>query len=310
MTMSRARILVSSTLLALAAAACDSSAPATPDAHIGSGSDPTPDAKIDPTPSTFVSNTPGATLVDVGVPATTDLALISSNLVQKPSGNQYFQQWYGELQNKGSKLACLTSIDLGFQDASGATLASFHTFANGDPYMSDGGTVTSPCIKPGQIAGIYTNAFAPSSVAIASTRTITVKYGPHDFPAYKAVTNAPRVDATVIPYGQGESALMGTLTGQGSTIYNIGVDFYPRDATGLVVAELHATDLETLTVGGTFAFTTLGAAPFTQYRASTSFINGAKPFTGAVAHKLSGLAAEQVQDRADVWARDRAAAAR
>src|SRR5262249_18517335 len=149
-------------------------------AHATSGIDAatsTPPSSPTTTPS-FASNTPGADVHDVGTPPTPDLVLISSNLVQKPSGGQIFQQWFGEVQNNGSQIVCQVRAKVSFKDASGTELATFEPYADADPY--DGpGTLTIPCIAPGKIGTFYMNGFVPANAPIENTKTIEVAFNPN-----------------------------------------------------------------------------------------------------------------------------------
>lgn len=276
-------VKIACTLALLGAPGCggDSSdmPPIVPDAALPPP--PHPDAAVPPDapapPGSFVSNTPGATLVDAGTPAMPTLALLSSNLLQEPSGSQVFQQWFGEVKNNSSTLLCFLSIDVSFQRAGGSQLASFTSFASAAPYVLGTSTLTMPCIPPGEIGSFYDNGFAAVEIALADVTTIAVKFHPNEFPGAVPAPNAPLVSSHVTQVFSG-FGVTGTLTGNSGPIYNIELDMYPRDASGLVLGQLSAVDLDTLQPGATFPFTTVSvSSDFTQYRQFADFIEGPKP---------------------------------
>jgi len=262
----------------------------------------------------IASNTPGATVIDAGTPATPTLALLSSNLLQDPSASQVFQQWLGEVQNNGSALICLLSVDVSFQRGDGSELASFTSFASADPYMLDS-LVTMPCLQPGQIGSFYSNGFAATAIALSDVARIAVRFSPNEFAGSVPAPHAPAVTSQVAPVFDG-FGVTGSLRGQLGPIYNIGLDIYPRDAGGLVLGQLFAVDLDTLQPGATFPFTTLSvAADFAQYRQFADFIDGPAPAVrGPAARPASALGAAAAAldavrraQRAEIQARARTA---
>lgn len=239
-----------------------------------------PDAPPGPG-SGLISNTPGATLVDVGVPATPNLVLISSNLLQQPSGGRIFQEWMGEVKNVGSSVVCGLEVHASMRNAAGQQLAVFEPFADAAPYMISGLSLTIGCLAPGDIGTVYDNGFVPTAVELGDVKRLEIAIsalgGGGAFPA----PHPPIVSSHVVPVFTG-FGVAGTLTGNGGPIYNIGLDIFPRDASGLVLGWLIAVDLETLPPGGTFEFTTTSVpASFSAYRVFPDFIDGPKPpFTG------------------------------
>jgi hypothetical protein len=247
------------------------------------------------TPPAFVSNMPGAKVSDVGSPATPNLVLLSSNLLQKPSGGQTYQQWFGELQNVGTTTVCEVKVDVSFKGGDGAEIAKFSTYASGDPYEGAGDRLTIPCIAPGKVGSFYANGFADSPAAITAVTTIAIKLQPHEYPDLSPAAHAPVVTSHTVNVFGTLHGIEGTFTGGTATISNVRTDFYPRDATGLVLAQFSAIDLDTLSPGGTFPFTTSGVeTPFTQYRSFIDFIEGANSANNVVVpgHRPSLLEAQ------------------
>ena len=226
----------------------------------------------------FVSNTPGAIVVDVGNPATPNAVLLSSNVLQEPSGGEIFQQWLAEVKNTGSTVICQVSVNVSFQDASGTQIASFFTFADADPYALTGLSLSVGCLAPGQIGGLYDNGFVATAAQLSAVTRIEVGFSVHEYPSVAPALHAPLVTSHAATLFGTEFGVVGTLTGVGGPIYNIGLDAYPRAASGLVLAQLFATDLDTLAPGATFSFTTISTpSAFTEYRQFVEFIDGPKP---------------------------------
>ena len=263
----------------------------------------------------FVSNTPGATVVDVGAPATPNAVLLSSNLVQEPSGSQVFQQWFGEVKNTGSTVICQVSVNVSLKNASGSQIASFFTFADADPYALTGNSLSIGCLAPGQIGGLYDNGFVATQAQLAGVNRIEVSFAVHEYPGVAPAPHAPLVTSHEATVFGTEFGVAGTMTGVGGAIYNIGLDVYPRTASGLVVAQLFATDLDTLAPGATFSFSTIGTTTaFTEYRQFADFIDGPRPAAqaatppqAALARAAAGIEADRRDLRRAV--RDRAARA-
>jgi hypothetical protein len=231
----------------------------------------------------FVSNMPGATLVDVTSPPAGDLILVSSNFLQEPSGSQFYEEWLGEVRNVGTAVACLIRVDVSFKNAAGNEVAKLHPYVDGQPYAYANGKTTMACIAPGETGSFWTNAFAPGTVSLGDVRKIEVKFGPHVYSNNGLHPHTPIIVShpQSVP-GNNAFGVGGTITGVGGAIYNIGVDIFPRDAQGLVIGHLWAGDLHTLNPGVAFPFTTgIGVATsFAEYRQFPDFIDGAEPDAG------------------------------
>jgi hypothetical protein len=226
-------------------------------------------------PPEFVSDLPGATVVDVGTPPTPNLVLISLNFLQQPSGGMFYQLWLGEVENVGTSVVCTVSVDLTLKDSGGNVVVQPRTsYVDAAPYTLQGSTLTSACLGAGSIGSFYVNGFANTMADTSTVKTIEVKFGPGSLTAIAPDPNAPLVTAMPVPY-IGAYALQGTLTGENGTINNISLHVYPRDATGLVLGQITATDLNDLTPGSTFSFTT-DTVPqsFSEYRAYANYIEG------------------------------------
>lgn len=296
-------------LAACSSASGDGGSPAPHDEDAGTSVPPSPSsapeaAAPDATPSApaFVSNTPGATVVDVGSPPTPGLVLVSLNFLQQPSGGQYYQQWLGEMENVGATPICDVSLNIVYEDASGNAIASPPTtYADADPYALSGFNESVPCIAPGKIGSFYTNGFADSMTALGSVATIAVKFGSLTEPGVAPDPNAPDVtsqpQSTNLGYEVNGTIAVAT---NGGPINDVRLDVYPRDATGLVLAQLSAVDLGAITQGSPFPFTTDAITPaFTEYRQFVQYIQGA----AAGDPIRRGISVARLSAQADVDAR-------
>ena len=293
----------------------DSSAPDSRPPDAGTPDAGQPDARpVDPPlPSELESNTPNATAVDVGAPATPTINLVSSNLVQDPSAGRIFQQWVGEIRNVGSTTICQVLAHVRFEDASGAQLAVFDAFSSAEPHMVSGVSLSIGCIRPGEIATLYSNEFVDSAVPLSSVTRIAVAFTSTSGIGAVPAPHAPLITSHVEPRFGG-FIVAGSLTGRVGAIYNIGIDVYPRATSGLAFDWLFTSALGTLEPGATVPFSTIStSSSFTEYRVYVHFIDGRKPLRDALAAAAlldDPIAVRELAHRAAQQAnRDRAALA-
>jgi hypothetical protein len=214
-------------------------------------------------------------VVDVGTPPTPDLVLLSLNFLQEPSAGMFYQQWLGEVENVGTQTVCTVGVGLTFKDGTGAIVVQPRTsYVDSAPYIAQGSTLTFSCLGPGAIGDFYVNGFANTMADTTTVTHIEVSFTPNPLSGTAPDPNAPVVTAQPVPY-LGAYALQGTITAGSGAINNIGLTGYPRDATGLVLGQVQATDLGSLSPGAMFPFTTdTVAQSFTEYRIFTSYIEG------------------------------------
>jgi hypothetical protein len=223
----------------------------------------------------FVSNTPGATVVDASDPANPNLVLLSSNLLQLVGDAQVAQQWGGEVQNIGSDTVCTPIIDVRFKDAAGAELAAFTANGNADPYVPSLSTLlTVACMPPGGIASFVGHRLAPSAVALGQVASIAVKLTTRPAMGSVPQPDLPVVTSSVsVTDGGFGYAIGGSVTAGAAAIQNIIVNFYPRDASGLVLGHVVASRSTTLAAQQAFSFTTASVPfAFTDYRVYPDFL--------------------------------------
>jgi hypothetical protein len=262
-----------------AAAIVDSAvADAALDAQVEIDAGPTdsgqPDTGIDAAVAAgFVSNIPAAALEGESDPST-GVKIISSNLVQSPSGAQYFQQWYAELENTGTDIVCLLNINISFQDASSLERVGFTAYIDARPYKTSS-TLSTACMGPGEHAAMYSNGFGDALIDLNEIKTIAVTWNslvrndaiPHPL--------APSVVSSAVA---GNMWVAGSFQNDSGTIYNIGTTVFPRAASGLIIDQLKDFHLETFYLNDVWAFETASASqPFTEYMQFEDFIEGADP---------------------------------
>jgi hypothetical protein len=268
---------------------------------------PAPDAPPGPGPG-FVSNTPNATVVDVGIPATPNLVLISSNLLQEPSGSQFFQQWAAEVRNAGSTTVCGLLADVSFRNESGGQLAVFEPFTSTAPYQLSGLSVTINCLAPGDIGTFFDNGFAPALVDLGAVTRIEIAIISLGAGSAIPAPHAPIVASHVEPVFDG-FGIAGTLTGNVGPIHTILIDGFPRDANGLVLGWLFDSDGEQLDPGEVVPFSTLDVSTsFSLHRVFTQFIDGPELAPGGGARTLATAGDSAVETALRRGASRRAAA--
>jgi hypothetical protein len=277
-------------LMFVAAPACGGTPGSGGDASITDGSAPldstVDDARVTDGSMTapFVSNTPGATVIDVGTPPTPQFVLLSSNLVQQPANPAgVHQEWFAELKNVGSSLACQVMVDVTFKSASGteARLTS-SGFASATPYANrtPPNDRTVPCIPPGDIGGLYIDK--PDALAEARLDTVTAIEVDFTFttPASDLLVLSPRRPSTVSRLSMLGSSLFnieGEMAEPTDIIHDILLTSFPRTASGLVLGRLVA-GLDSLRKLETAPFVSTGiSTSFTEHRVFVEFAHGAPP---------------------------------
>jgi hypothetical protein len=227
-------------------------------------------------PNGVRSNTPDATFTQLVTGDVPDLFLLSSNLHQKPSGSQYFLEWYGEVANFGTKPACHVQLDLSFKSSDGTPLIPLRTtFADAEAYQS---ILIVPCIPPGKTGGMYTNNFEPALVPLTSIAKVDASLRGNVYPDAVPSPLAPQIaSANIIDYyGDGTSwSVAGTMKSTGD-IYNILTSVYPINLDGLVVDQLSAVHLDALPQGMSWDFKTLSydGPKFVKFLVFTDFLEG------------------------------------
>ena len=225
------------------------------------------------------SNIPGLVFEYSGTdPTGRGIQILSSNLTQEAIGSDVFQEWLAEVKNGSAKTVCLMRIKASFF-AGSAILADVDAFADGPPYKMDISKVTTSCLAPGETGVFWDLDEVPrlTSISTATKATYTLELLGDDL--LRPHPDTPTVTPTGVfdRFGTGSGwSLKGTVTAK-ATIYNNGLDIYPIDDRGLVIASLSAVHLETLFAGSSWDFqSSTVKTRFSKQHVFPEWIDGAK----------------------------------
>lgn len=223
----------------------------------------------------FVSNPPGAKYVNTEPSAAPGLILVSSNFIERASGGQYFQEWFGELRNTGPTTYCYPRVYVSLTDGS-VEKATFSPFADAAPYVIGGSTSTSsaPCLAPGARAGLHTNNLVSVPADPSSIKSVEVAFAYLEpSGAVAPDPSAPGIESVKVNSSTYGYTVTGTLRAR-ATINNIGVDVYPV-LFGYVYDNLPDTNLGEIVKGATWDFEAAYAdRSFTDYMVFVGYIRG------------------------------------
>ncbi len=125
------------------------------------------------------------------------------------------------------------------------------------PYFASGlATVTADCLGPGATGAIRALARGITSTEVAAATYLSIALGPSTFGTNLPASNPPKLTAEIANLTQGWG-VKGTVT-PAASIYNYGITIFPRNAQGVLYAQLLAfpNDLNTLTLGVAVPFET------------------------------------------------------
>lgn len=225
------------------------------------------------------SNIPGLKFEYKGTDAIArGLAILSSNLTQRTTGGRVYQEWLSEVENAGTATICLVRIRVRFQSA-GTVLAEVDSFADGPPYESVVGGLTTTCLAPGDTGVFWDLDSVPNTTAIetATTAEYTIDHLPRSEARPHPDTPTVTITGVVDRFNTGDSwALRGSVTAR-TAIRNIGLDVYPIDDSGLIADALSATHIETLPAGATWTFdSSTTERRFSRQHVFPGWIDGAR----------------------------------
>jgi hypothetical protein len=255
----------------------------------------------------FKTNTPAATFMNASTAAVGDLVLLTSNLVEQPSGSaNYYQQWFGDVKNVSTKIYCYVNIHLQISPGPGLPLA-LTSYADTAPYAISGSTLSASCLGPGETGAMYSNNISDSSANVASSTGFAYQFDGMVTPGAVPHPDAPMVTDALMNGNLGFN-VQGTMTAVGA-INNIEFKAYLRDGAGLLQDQVTDTDLNTLAAAGTWMFSTdYGSGQIVDHFDSVSFIDGVSTQSVVVSRPdLAALAHDRAQVGAQIAARARAA---
>lgn len=158
-------------------------------------------------------------------------------------------QVFAEVRNTGATIGCLFLPDFFIDgyDLIGIVEAS--------PYYG-GISVTDACIPPGGTGVVLGVSNSVPSTILETASEIYIDMDPFSFGTYTPTSDAQVRDASVVESGTG-FAIEGEIY-VSSSLYNYGLNAYPRDGDGIIVDELLAFpgSLNTLPTGSTTPFLT------------------------------------------------------
>jgi hypothetical protein len=322
-------------LVGLVACSSSSSSPSQQDAHDSGSSAPAPDggapgdmtdaatSAVAPeagapeggdasgqetgTTPAFKTNTPSATFMNASTSAVGDLVLLTSNLVEQPSGpSNFYQQWFGDVKNVSTKTYCYVNIHLQISPGPGLPLA-LTSYADTAPYAISGSTLSASCLAPGETGAMYSNNISDTSANVASSTSLAYQFDGMVTPGAVPHPDAPMVTDALMNGSLGFN-VQGTMTAVGA-INNIEFKAYLRDDAGLLQAQVTDTDLDTLAAAATWMFSTdYGSGQIVDHFDSVSFIDGVSTQSVVVSRPdLAALAQDRAQVAAQIAARARAA---
>lgn len=215
-------------------------------------------------------NTEAASLVVSPYDTTSEaLAVISSNLLSKPSADEYFEQWYLVVENTGATPLCYVQAEVDF-NRDGVTVTEHFGYASGFPYEVADSTLSAPCLAKGERGVVYSNGFADSDVDVPSIDEVDLILLGQIYDGAQPHPNAPTITSSAEDW-----RVSGTAEANG-TIYNIGLDAYPYDDEGFVFDQVSDVHLDTLLDGSVWDFETVTAEQnFEEYEIYSDFIEGA-----------------------------------
>lgn len=242
------------------------------DAHIGTDATATVDARptVDAAAgATFVSNLPGTILIN----QLPNIDMLSSNLLQSPSGSNTFHEWLGEFRNIGGTLLCLVDATVNFRKTDGTLVVSFQPAMFADAYAAPGITFSIPCTAPDHVATLYDNGFVPAPADLTGVTQIEIAFTMVQVDDAVPAAEAPAIATQPAPAALGGTGISGTLTGRAGVIDDILYSAFPRGNNPLVLGFVPDSSQATLSPGQVHAFTTLIgiSTAFTSYREYVDF---------------------------------------
>jgi hypothetical protein len=229
----------------------------------------------------FESNPPGVTLELTVTGPEPKLVLLNSSLQQTTVSSPY-TEWFAEVRNDGSSLACYTHADATFYNAAGGVVwetGGLGSFAKADAYDHPSSVSSVPCLAPGDIGLFYANEFGGSEFDPATVTRMKIDLEstavdgavPHPLaPTVAGVATVTNPDALLYPY-----TIQGTVTAVG-TVQAVSASVFGRNpTTGFYDSYFPTSNPNvTMTAGESWTFTTMAfeAPLYTDIRVNVSFM--------------------------------------
>lgn len=231
-----------------------------------------------PTETPFVSKPAGIELVLDDAAKAAGFALVSSNFTQKPSGAEFYREWWAELLNGTDQPQCFIQLAADFQSSSGASLQKLDTYAYGGSFdIGSSVGLTATCAAPGEVVPIWSNALDGTMVAIDSIKKLSIAITATEKPAAILHPSTPTLANFKKTFEQGLQ--WWTFSGDATAtadIYNVKVEIWGKSG-GVVVGKTADFHFDNFLKGGLWSFKTSAGIDGATLEAATpyfSFIDG------------------------------------
>jgi hypothetical protein len=235
----------------------------------GSGPDPTPSVTgpAMTTATGVLTNLRGASFVVTGG----NLVITSLYVTLEALSTFNSIQFWGDFENRGSSIECIPNPTV--------TVNGYDVLAVGyGPAYKDTSTLSTVCIPPrgtGALTGIDNDASA--TLISQPTNTITYSFTSLVRPSAVPHPGAPVLLSATVVNSLGSYAVSGDMRSGSVDIYNLSLDFFMRDSSGLL-RDRHAAypnDLGTVPANSVIAYESYGtSAPFSRWVQWPDFIEG------------------------------------
>ncbi len=254
---------------------------------------------------TFESQPAGIELEVDAVSKAAGVTLRSSSLIQDPSTTLFYTEWRAALYNGTAETQCFIEMTGDFQDAAGASIIQFHTFAYGNAYDTGTGLgLTTACAAPGETVPIWSNDNPMMALPLSSIDKLVLSVTPMARPEAVLHPSTPTLGPLTKEYTALEWwQISGTATST-ADIYNVKLAFWGKVGE-FFVDEADAFHSEDFLQGQPWAFETIAgidSVTLDEVVSHFSFIDGREGALASVHLDERDTALVKTRDRAvSLW---------
>jgi hypothetical protein len=212
----------------------------------------------DPGEVPFVSKPTGLEVTFDDAAKAAGFTLVSSNFMQKPSGAQYYRQWFAELRNGTDKPQCFINLKADFQSAAGTSLQKLDTYTYGATFdIGSSVGLTATCAAPGEVVPIWSNALDANMVAVDQIKKLSITVMATEKPTAVVHASTPTLANFKQTFEQGLA--WWTFSGDATAtadIYNVQVEIWGKSG-GVIVGKSAAFHSENFLKASLWQFKTL-----------------------------------------------------
>jgi hypothetical protein len=208
-------------------------------------------------PVTFRSRPAGITLEVDAAAKEAGFTLATSSITQEAGSSLIYTEWLAELVNGTNETQCLISMTGDFQNAAGATVVKYDTYAYGPAHdLGTDSKLSSPCVAPGERVPVWSNDIPEVAIPIADIVKLVVTIEPLSVPDAVVHPMTPTLSAVTQTYSATfqEWALSATAEST-ADIHNVSLTFWGKDGDFFVDSEIDY-HLEDFLSGSTWAVDT------------------------------------------------------